>query len=132
MVLERYSLVGVVFSLLILAVDLYLLRKHKIDGVTFTRWFIIGIAVGLVSIFPAFLSFIYLVLGTEVLVSAVTISSFMFLLLLIFYLDYKVNRLNDMLMKLTALIAVEKYRSRRKDKEEEDSNEENAYQSGQV
>ena len=116
--LARYSIVGIFFSAFILMVDLYLLKEKKIDGSTFTRWFIIGIVLGVVSFVPTFFTFLYMLIGTEVLVSAVTISSFMVLLTLIFYLDYRINRLNDMLMKLAALISVEKYHSSRAHKEE--------------
>lgn len=120
MILARYSIIGIAFSVFILMVDFYLLKKQKIDGATFARWFIIGIVLGVVSLVPTFLTFLYVLIGTEGLVSAVTISSFMVLLTLIFYLDYKINRLNDMLMKLVALMSVERYQSGRKLKEGRD------------
>jgi len=116
MAIERYSIIGVAFSAIIILIDLYLLKKHKINGSTFTRWFVIGLAIGIVSLVPATLTFIYMILRTEVLISAVTVTSFMTLLLLIFYLDYKLNSVNDKLMKLVALVSAREYEPNRKHK----------------
>ena len=58
---------------------------------------------------PVVLNFIYLILGTDVLISAVTIIAFMTLLLLILYLDYELGRVNDKLMKLVALVSSQQY-----------------------
>jgi hypothetical protein len=114
--IERYSIIGIAFSATIVLLDLYLLKKHKIDASTFTRWFIIGVAIGVVSLVPASLAFLYIILGTEVLISAVTVASFMTLLLLIFYLDYRLNKLNDRLVKLVALVSAQEYDFDRKRK----------------
>jgi hypothetical protein len=107
--LERYSIIGLLFSATIILLDLYLLKKRKIDTSTFARWFILGLAIGTVSVVPAFFALLYMALGTEVLISAVTVTSFMVLLLMIFYLDYKLNDLNDKLMKLTAELSARKF-----------------------
>ena len=112
--IERYSIIGIAFSGVIILLDLYLLKKDKVNGSTFTRWFIIGFVIGIVSLVPATFTFIYVILGTEVLISAVTVASFMSLLLLIFYLDYRLNSVNDKLMKLVALVSAREYDSNRK------------------
>jgi hypothetical protein len=121
MPIERYSIIGITFSALIILIDLYLLKKRKISGGTFTRWFIIAIGTGIVSSIPSIFTFFYVLLGTEVLISAVTVTSFMSLLLLIFYLDYRLNRLNDRLMKLVALVSAQEYDFDRKHKDENKS-----------
>jgi len=116
--IERYSIIGIAFSGVIILLDLYLLKKDKVNGSTFTRWFIIGFVIGIVSLVPATFTFIYVILGTEVLISAVTVASFMSLLLLIFYLDYRLNSVNDKLMKLVALVSAREYDSNRKHENE--------------
>jgi len=112
--IERYSIVGLAFSAIIILLDLYLLKKRKISGRTFTRWLITGFVIGVVSLVPAFFTLLYVILGTEVLISAVTATAFMVLLLMIFYLDYKLNDLNDKLMKLTVELSAYKYNPKRK------------------
>ena len=116
--IERYSIVGIVFSAVIVLLDLYLLKKDKINGGTFTRWFMIGFAVGIVSLVPATFTFVYVILGTDILISAVTVASFMVLLLLIFYLDYRLNNLNDRMMKLVAEISSRTYDPKQNREEE--------------
>ena len=108
------------FSAIIILLDLYLLKKRKIDVNTFARWFILGLAIGTVSVVPAFFTLLYMVLGTEVLISAVTVTAFMVLLLMIFYLDYRLNELKDNLMKLTAELSVLKYNPNSKMLKKED------------
>jgi hypothetical protein len=109
MSIERYSVIGIVFSAIIILLSLYLLKNRRITGGTFTRWFVIGLVIGVVSSVPAVLTFFYMILGTDVLISAVTAMSFMVLLLLVFYLDYRVNDLNDKIMKLAAKISANDY-----------------------
>ena len=121
--IERYSIIGIVFSATIVLIDLYLLKKHKIDASIFTRWFIIGVSIGVVSLVPASLAFVYMILGTDVLISAVTVASFMTLLLLIFYLDYRLGKLNDKLVKLVALVSAREYDFDRKHKNEDKSDD---------
>jgi len=118
--LERYSIIGLMFSAIIILLDLYLLKKRKINVNTFARWFILGLAIGTVSVVPAFFTLLYMVLGTEVLISAVTVTAFMVLLLMIFYLDYRLNELKDNLMKLTAELSVLKYNPNSKMLKKED------------
>jgi len=115
MAIERYSIIGIAFSATIILADLYLLKKRKISGGTFTRWFLIGFATGIVSSVPAIFTLFYMILGTEVLISAVTAASFMILLLLIFYMDYRLNDLNDKVMKLVTKISANDYYPKQED-----------------
>jgi len=118
--LERYSIIGLMFSVTIILLNLYLLKKRKINAKSFTLWFILGLTIGIVSMVPAFFSLLYVFFGTEFLISAVTVTAFMVLVLMIFYLDYKVNDLNDKLMKLTAELSALKYNPNSKILEKED------------
>ena len=108
------------FSVTIILLNLYLLKKRKINAKSFTLWFILGLTIGIVSMVPAFFSLLYVFFGTEFLISAVTVTAFMVLVLMIFYLDYKVNDLNDKLMKLTAELSALKYNPNSKILEKED------------
>ena len=109
MLVERYSIIGIIFSAIIVLTSLYLLRKRKISGGTFTLWFIIGLTLGVVSFVPSIWTLLYVVLGTDFLLSALTIVGFMVLLLLIFYLDYRLNDLNDKMLKLAAKVSSDDY-----------------------
>ena len=109
MLIERYSIIGIIFSAIIILTSLYLLRKRKISGGTFTLWFIIGLILGVVSFVPAVWTLLYEVFGTDLLLSAVTAVGFMVLLLLIFYLDYQLNDLKDKMLKLTAKVSSDNY-----------------------
>ena len=120
MSLERYSIIGLIFSAIILVLDLYLLKRRKIEASTFTLWFILGLGIGTAAVFPAFLTLIYVVLGTEVVISAVTVTAFMVLLLMIFYLDYRVNEIKDRLLKLTAEFSALKYNPNLRELKKED------------
>jgi hypothetical protein len=106
---ERYSIIGIIFSAIIVLASLYLLRKRKISGGTFTLWFIIGLTLGTVSVVPAVWTLLYEVFGTDFLLSAVTAVAFMVLLLLIFYLDYQLNDLKDKMLKLAAKVSSADY-----------------------
>jgi len=118
MVLERYSLIGILFSSGLILLNLYLFRKGKLRSSTFSLWVIIGIAILSASSFPMLLSLVFSLLGTEILISAVTASSFLTLLLLVFYLHYRINDIEDKMMKITALASLSKYRQEETKKEE--------------
>jgi hypothetical protein len=107
--IERYSVIGIIFSAIIVLTSLYLLRKRKISGGTFTLWFIIGLTLGVVSVVPSVWTLLYEVFGTDFLLSAVTAVAFMVLLLLIFYLDYQLNDLKDKMLKLAAKVSSDDY-----------------------
>jgi len=70
---------------------------------------------------PATLTFIYMILETEVLISAVTATSFIALLLLIFYMDYRLNDLNDKVMKLVAKMSANDYSPDQEDESKDES-----------
>jgi hypothetical protein len=107
--LDRYSLIGLLFALFILLLDLYLLRKRKIEGRGFVLWFIIGAVLGLFSGVPALFSLLTILFGTEELISAVTVSGFFFFLLAFFYLYYRISELHSQVTKLAMELSVAKY-----------------------
>ena len=112
---ERYSLIGIVFSLVLIILDFYLLRKRKINGKGFVLWFIIGTVVGLLSAVPPLVSFVFIILGTEFTISAFVGAGFLFFLLAIFYLYYKVSELHSLLKKLAMEVSVAKYSQKQSD-----------------
>jgi len=112
---ERYSLIGVVFSLILIILDFYLLRKRKINGKGFVLWFIIGMVVGLLFAVPPLLSFVYLMFGTEFTISAFVATGFLFFLFLTFYLYYKISELHGLLMKLAMEVSAAKYGRKQSD-----------------
>jgi len=113
--LERYALIGIAFSLILIILDFYLLRKHKINGKGFVLWFITGAVVGLLSTVPSMTSFVYLIFGTEITISAFMAAGFLFFLFLTFYLYYKLSELHSLLMKLAMEVSVAKYSEKQSD-----------------
>ena len=109
MLLERYSFIGLAFSLLVIFLDFYLLRKRKIQGKGFVFWFFVGTTLGLVSIVPSVISEIYIIFGTQFTISSIMATGFLFFLLAIFYLHYKLTELHGLLMKLVLEVSVTKY-----------------------
>jgi len=107
--LERYALIGIVLSLVLILLDFYLLRKHKINGKGFVLWFIIGVVVGLLSAVPPILSFVYHMFGTQFTISTFMGVGFIFFIFLTFYLYYKISELHSLLMKLAMEVSVTKY-----------------------
>jgi hypothetical protein len=107
--LERYALIGIAFSIVLIILNFYLLRKRRINGKGFVLWFIIGGVIGLLFAVPPVLSFVTLVFGTEFSISAFMSVGFMFLLFLTFYLYYKISELHSLLMKLAVEMSVAKY-----------------------
>jgi len=107
--LERYTLIGLAFSLTIMLLDFYLLRKRRIQGKGFVFWFIVGAVVGLFSTVPFLFELLTLFYGTEELVTAMTVTGFLFFLLMFFYLYYRLSELHSQLMKLATEISVAKF-----------------------
>ena len=103
---ERYSVIGAVFALTIILLDFYLLRKRKIQGKGFVFWFLVGAILGLSSIVPSFVSAIYIIFGTEFTISSILATGFLFFLLAIFYLHYKLTELHGLLMKLAMEVSL--------------------------
>ena len=107
--LERYALIGIAISLVLIILDFYLLRKRKINGKGFVLWFIIGVGVGLIFAVPSTFWFLYYLFGTEGSISAFVGMGLMLFLFLTFYLYYKVSELHSLLMKLAAEVSVAEY-----------------------
>ena len=105
MALERYALIGLLFSACVLIADFYLIKKRKINVSTFAIWLVISLAIGIFSIIPAISLIILKMLGTESLISAITATGFLSLLAIIFYLHIMINDLRDKVLKLTAEIS---------------------------
>ncbi len=104
--LEAYSLVGLVFSLLLIVMDFYLLRQRKIQGKGFAFWFVVGAIVGLFSIVPSLVSAVSIIFGTEFAISSILAIGFLFFLLAIFYLHYRLTELHGLLMKLAMEVSL--------------------------
>ena len=106
---ERYSVIGVVFALIIILLDFYFLRKRKIQGKGFVFWFIVGVVLGLFSTVPFLFELLTLLYGTEELISAVTVTGFLFFLIVFLYLHSRISELHSLLMKLAMEISLVKY-----------------------
>lgn len=115
MVYEGYSALGIAFAGALILLDMFLLRRHKISASTFARWLLIGLAAGIVSLIPAIITFLAVFLGTQFLISAATLISFLFLLVLILYLDYRLGNIESKLTMLVASMASTEYSTKRKD-----------------
>jgi hypothetical protein len=115
LVWERYTLIGIAFSLILIILDFYLLRKRKINGKGFVLWFIIGVVISSFFLIPQTLSFVYQIFSTEFSISAFVAVGFMFFLLLTFYLYYKISELHSLLMKLTVKVSVAEYSKKQSD-----------------
>jgi len=107
-------LIGLAFTLTILVLDFYLLRKRKIQGRGFVLWFALALVVGLFSSVPYLFELLTLFYGTEYLVTAITATGFLFFLLMFFYLYYRLSELHSQLMKLAMEISVARYGQKRR------------------
>jgi len=105
MILARYAFIGLSFSVSIILITFYLIKKRRIDSSTFTIWFMIGVIIGILSIIPSIYNVIFKLIGTQVLISAITVAGFFFLLIIIFYLHVIINDLKDKVLKLTVKVA---------------------------
>ncbi len=106
---ERYSIVGFAFSAGVVLLDAYLIKKQKVRAGTFVRWLVIGLAVGVISMIPSVTSLLYEALGTGFLISALTVASFMVLILLIFYMDYRIDNLENKLAKVVVSSSAQQF-----------------------
>jgi len=107
--IERFTIVGLVFALTIILLDFYLLRKRRIQGRGFVLWFLIGAVLGLFATVPILFDLLTLLYGTQYVVTAVAATGFFFFLLMFFYLYYKLSELHGQVMKLTMEMSVAKY-----------------------
>ena len=101
--LAVYSVLGLTFSATLIIIDSYLFAKRRIPPGLFLLWFLLGGIAALISIAPELVSYAAAILGTQYEISTVSIGSSMVLLSLILYLFYKLDRLTDKVMKLTAI-----------------------------
>ena len=106
---QTYSLIGVLVASLLIFLDFYLLRKRKIEGRAFALWFVVGTVLALFSVVPPLVSIVYLIVGTELVVSTIVVIGFLFFLLIFFYLDYRISELRNKVMKLAMEVSVTKY-----------------------
>jgi len=106
---ERYMLIGLVVSFIIVVLDFYLLKERKIKGKAFFFWLIVGSLLGLFSVFPTLILVFDLIFGTQFTVSAILLTVFLFFLLTTFYFHYRISELQSMLAKLAMEISVKKY-----------------------
>lgn len=106
---ERFSLIGIGFSVAIIVMDFYVLRKRRVQGKAFVLWFMIGLIVGLFSSVPYLFELLTILFGTQQLASAVTATGILFLLLMVFYLHYRLSEIQSQLMKLAMETSVAKY-----------------------
>ena len=97
MSIERYAIIGLSFAIALFMLNVYLFRSNKISAKMFTQWFLISIAIGAMATIPQIIQLIYLIIGTQYLATAFTGLSFLSLLLLIYYLQYKCNQLSNKL-----------------------------------
>lgn len=107
--LERYTLIGVGVSLVIILLDLYLLRRRKITGRGFVFWLLIGAGLGLLSGAPPLISLIGTILGTAYTISTIVGAGFLFFLSVFFYLDYRIYKLELQIAKLAMELSVTRY-----------------------
>lgn len=114
MTIVRYSIIGLLFSVFIIVLNFYLIKKRKITSLTFTIWIIVGFLISIISIIPSVYSLIYDIFGTQFLLSSITAAGFLFLISFIFYLNVAIDGLKDKLMKLTVIVTASKFNLRQK------------------
>lgn len=115
---ERYTLIGLTVSIVLIVLDFYLLRKRKIQGRGFVLWLIIGGVIGLFSGIPALFSLISVLFGTENIVNAIMAAGLLFFLLTLFYFYYRLSEMHTLLMKLAMEVSVRKYNDSRQEEKE--------------
>jgi len=123
--LDRFSLIGIVFSILIIILDFFLLEKHKIHGRGFVLWLIIGILLGLFTGIPPLLIVFYAIFGTEFTPWIIVSASFLFFLLAIFYLYYRISEIHSLLMKLAMEVSAREYVSKKNTRKKNEVFDEN-------
>jgi len=109
MVFERYELIGLVFSLIIVVFDFYLLKERKIRGKAFVFWLVAATILGLFSVVPTLSSMVGLIFGTQFTISGIVAAFFLLFVLTTFYFHYRLNELQSMLTKLAMEISARKY-----------------------
>jgi len=108
MIVERYSLIGFLVSVIIIFLNFYLIKKRKITSSTFTIWLLIGVFISIISLIPSVYLLIFGIFGTQFLLSSITAAGFLFLISFIFYLNIMIDNLKDKVLKLTIVISASK------------------------
>jgi len=106
---EIYSIASIVFGLFFIAISFVKLKHQTISQNTFVIWILIGVSVLIFGIMPITIETIQNILGTQLSISAVVVTSFAILFLLVFYLHQKVDFLNQQIIKLIAEMAANKF-----------------------
>lgn len=106
---EIYSVVGFILGVIIIFLSLTRLRKQSISQGTFALWMIVGTTMLVVSTVPMLIYAVQKVLGTQFTLSAVFGISFVFLVIVVFYLHQKVDMLNQRITKLIAEVGAKKF-----------------------
>lgn len=106
---EVYSIVGFIVGAIIAFLSLTKLRKQSISQGTFALWIIVSTVLIILSIVPIFIFAIQNVLGTQFTLSAIFGISFVFLIMVVFYLHQKVDMLNQRIVKLISELATNKF-----------------------
>ena len=105
MIIERYSLIGFLVSVIIFFLNFYLIKKRKITSSTFTIWLIIGFFISILSLVPSVYLIIFDIFGTQFQLTSITAAGFLFLISFIFYLNIMIDNLKDKILKLTIAVA---------------------------
>ncbi len=117
--LEIYSVIGFIVGAILIFLSLTRLRKQAISQGTFALWIIVGTILVIVSAIPTAIYVIQNTLGTQFTLSAIFGISFIFLIIVVFYLHQKVDMLNQRIIKLIAELATNRfYKSEAQDKKE--------------
>jgi len=108
--MPTYVDVGLVFSLSLVIVSLYLLRRHSISSRSFLGWFLVGAGLALVFGVPTFLPTMQRFLGTQILLSSVVFAGAVFALSMIFYQQWKLSDSENKIRSLASEVALLRYR----------------------
>lgn len=106
---EVYSVLGFIMGVIIVSLSLTRLRKQSISQGTFALWMIVGIVLIVLSIVPMLIFAIQNALGTQFTLSAIFGISFVFLIIVVFYLHQKVDMLNQRITKLVSELGAKKF-----------------------
>jgi hypothetical protein len=112
-----YSLLGLTFSALLISLATYSLVRRRISPQLYLISILIGVASAAVSAVPGIVSTMAEIMGTQYVISSVSITSSLLLLSLALYLFYRIDRLTDKVMKLTAMISSTRAVQKTNDKE---------------
>lgn len=108
--MPTYVEIGLLFSISLIGISLYLVARHRISVRFFSAWFVVGIGLGFVFGTPTFFSALQNFLGTDFLLSGAVFVAFVGGLSLIFYQQWKLSDSDTRIRTLAGEIALLKYR----------------------